>query len=74
MRHSLTMSDLRRITGRTTRTINHAIERYGPEPSGRIGIARVWDRSAIPEIREALRKTTANRTRSAKDTKGEAAT
>ncbi len=52
----LILSDLRRITGKSARAINYAIEKYGPAPIARIGIVRVWPKGAIPEIRESLRQ------------------
>jgi hypothetical protein len=59
----LTISDLRRLTGEPQHIINHALLRYGPEPAGRIGIARVWQRGDLPRIRESLDKTAVHSTR-----------
>ncbi len=56
----LTLSDLRKLTGAAKHVLNHAIDRFGPEPSGRIGIARVWTRDTLPRILESLAKTQAN--------------
>ncbi len=53
----LTISDLRRITGEPAHRINHALNRFGPEPAGRIGIARVWRPDQVPALQESLRKT-----------------
>ncbi len=53
----LSIADLRRITGQPSHIINHAIERYGPEPAGRVGITRVWRREDLDQIKESLRKT-----------------
>jgi len=64
-----TISDLRRITGLPSHVINHALERYGPEPSGRIGIARVWQRDHLTKIQESLRRTAERSTR--EDRRGE---
>jgi len=53
----VTISDLRRITGLPSHVINHALNRHGPEPSGRIGIYRVWSRDALPEIQRSIART-----------------
>ena len=53
----LTVADLRRITGKPRHVICHALDRHGPEPAGRIGITRVWNRDDLPRIRESLAKT-----------------
>ena len=53
----LTIADLRRITGEAAHILNHAIDRYGPDPAGRIGNARVWLREDLPRIQESLRRT-----------------
>ena len=53
----LTISDLRRLTGEPAHVINHAIQRFGPEPKGRIGISRVWSNDDLPLIQESLRRT-----------------
>lgn len=53
----LTLGDLRRITGQASHILNHAIERFGPEPAGRVGIARVWNRADLPAILESLERT-----------------
>ena len=37
--------------------ISYAIDRYGPEHAGRVGITRYWAPDDLPAIREALRKT-----------------
>jgi hypothetical protein len=63
MRGVLSIADLRRITGKPSHVINHALLRYGPEPIGRIGIARIWRREDLPKIEESLRRTAENRTR-----------
>jgi hypothetical protein len=53
----LTIGDLKRITGKPSYAINYAIERHGPAPVGRIGIARVWSRSQLALILESIRRT-----------------
>ena len=53
----ISISDLRRITGEPQHVINHAINRYGPEPAGRVGISRVWRREDLERILESLKKT-----------------
>lgn len=62
----LTIADLRRITGEPAHVLNFAIDRHGPQPVGRIGIARVWTEAELPAIRESLRKTAARSTTRAK--------
>ena len=57
MNDILTFADLRRITGEPSHVINHALRRFGPEPTGRIGIARVWRKDDLPAVQESLRKT-----------------
>jgi hypothetical protein len=57
MRDLLTISDLRRITGEPVHVLNHAIDRHGPEPAGRVGITRLWSSEQLAAIRDALRKT-----------------
>lgn len=54
----ITISELRRVTGKPAHVINHAIDRHGPAPAGRIGIARVWRAEDLPRILESIRKTT----------------
>jgi hypothetical protein len=53
----LTISDIRRATGQPAHVINHARNRFGPEPAGRIGISRVWRPEDLPAIRESLQRT-----------------
>jgi hypothetical protein len=53
----LTIRDIRRATNEPAHVINHALDRFGPAPVGRIGIARVWRPEDLPAIRESLRKT-----------------
>lgn len=55
----LTLGDLRRITGEPAHVLNHALNRFGPEPAGRIGIVRVWRQDQVPAIRASLEKTSA---------------
>jgi hypothetical protein len=56
----LSIADLREITGLPTHTINYALNRYGPKPTGRLGIVRIWRREDLPQIQEALQKTAAH--------------
>ena len=53
----LTISDLRRLTVAPTHILNHAIDRFGPEPVGRIGIARVWRADQVADVQESSRRT-----------------
>jgi hypothetical protein len=53
----LTISDLRRETGQPAHIIKYAIDRFGPEPTGRIGISRVWRAADLPAIQASLQKT-----------------
>jgi hypothetical protein len=57
----ISIRDLREITGQPSHIINHAIDRYGPEPAGRIGITRVWRRKDLPQIQASLAKTVRGR-------------
>ena len=58
----LTIADIRRETSQPAHVINHALDRFGPAPAGRIGIMRIWELTQLPEIRESLRKTAARST------------
>ena len=51
------LADIERETGLPRHVINYAINRRGPEPIGRVGITRVWPRSALNEIRTAIERT-----------------
>jgi hypothetical protein len=62
MAELLTISDLCRITGEPPYVVNYAIRLFGPEPTARIGIARVWSRDCLPAIEESLEKTRARST------------
>jgi hypothetical protein len=53
----LTLSDLRKHFGKPSHQINHAIERYGPEPAYRVGMTRVWVPEQLDDIRDSLQKT-----------------
>ncbi len=53
----LTITDLCRITGQPAHIINHALRRYGPDPAGRVGIARVWNQSDVPALLHSLART-----------------
>jgi hypothetical protein len=55
----ITVSDVRKITGKPAHVINHAIDRHGPEPAGRIGITRVWKPEDLAKIQESMKKTQA---------------
>lgn len=57
MTNILTIADLRRLTKEPRHVIDHALQRFGPPPSGRAGNARVWDGSQLPSILESLRRT-----------------
>ncbi|HEX3999420.1 MAG TPA: hypothetical protein VHX65_12790 [Pirellulales bacterium] len=57
MSDSIFIGDLRRLTGEPTHIINHAIQRFGPEPRGRIGISRFWSSDDLPLIQASLRRT-----------------
>jgi hypothetical protein len=59
MSNPLTVADVRRITGQPAHVVNYAIGRYGPEPAGRIGNARIWRPEDLPKIRESIAKTQA---------------
>ncbi len=55
----LTLSDLRRMTGKPAHIINYALNRFGPQPTSRIGLTRVWRQSDLPAIASALERTSA---------------
>lgn len=57
MPNLVTIGDLKRLTGKPAHTINYAVERHGPAPIARIGIARVWNCSQVPEILESIERT-----------------
>ncbi len=57
MGDGITVSDVRRMTGQPAHVINYAIGRFGPEPLGRIGITRVWDKADLPAIYASLERT-----------------
>jgi hypothetical protein len=58
----ITIADIRHVTGLPAHIVNHALDRHGPAPTGRVGIARVWARSQLNDILESLRKTAAKST------------
>jgi hypothetical protein len=53
----IALSDIRRMTKLPAHVINHAIDRYGPAPIGRIGITRVWRREDLPTVLASIAKT-----------------
>lgn len=53
----LTISDLAERIGQAEHVINYAIKRYGPKPSQRLGITRLWSESDLPAIRDSISKT-----------------
>lgn len=53
----VTIRDMREIFSLPRAPVCYAVDRYGPEHSGRIGITRYWLRDDLPRIRESLRKT-----------------
>jgi hypothetical protein len=57
MSELLTISDLCRLTGEPAHIVNHAIQRFGPAPRGRVGIARVWWMDDVVQLRESLHRT-----------------
>jgi hypothetical protein len=60
MSHTITLRELRDITGEPAHVINHALDRHGPKPAGRIGLIRYWRKSDLAGILEALAKTAAH--------------
>jgi predicted DNA-binding transcriptional regulator AlpA len=52
----LTLPQLAELVGRPLHVVRYAVERHGPRPHGRIGSARVWPRSAIEQVLDAVRK------------------
>lgn len=53
----LSISDLQLLTGLPRHVIDHAIRRHGPNPCGRVGIARIWRSDDLPRIRQSLEMT-----------------
>ena len=53
----LTISDLAACTGEPEHVVNYAIKRYGPKPSQRLGIIRLWTESDVPLIQESIDRT-----------------
>ncbi len=53
----LTVGDICRALNVPSHILNHALQRHGPAPTARIGIARVWPRSALPAIEASINKT-----------------
>ena len=43
--------------------LDHALRTYGPEPIGKVAIARVWSRHQLAAIAESLKTSASNRTR-----------
>lgn len=55
----LTITDLCKLVGARRHVVRHAIETYGPEPAGRVGMTRYWNADDLPTIRESLAKSDA---------------
>lgn len=53
----LTTGDIARRFGEPDHVVNYALRRFGPEPSGHVGLTRTWMASQLPEIELALRRT-----------------
>lgn len=64
----LSLSDLAAKLGESIHVVNHALRRYGPEPIGRLGMARFWDPSQLPDIQASLRRTAERSTNKARRT------
>ncbi len=56
----LTVSDLRKLLGLPRHRIAYAIDRFGPEPAGRMGTTRFWNESDLPSIVESVDRAHAN--------------
>lgn len=57
MGDALTLRDLRHELDEEKHIISYAIDRYGPEPAGRIGTSRIWTKDQLPQIRQSLDRT-----------------
>ena len=57
MSNQISIADIERITRQPRHVINHAINRHGPEPRGRVGITRIWNESDLPSIKRSLELT-----------------
>lgn len=53
----LTISDLAACTGEPEHVINYAIKRYGPKPSQRLGIVRLWTEDDLPVLQDSIKRT-----------------
>ncbi len=53
----LTISDLASRTGEPEHVVNYAVKRYGPKPSQRLGIVRLWIEDDLPAIRASIDRT-----------------
>ena len=53
----LTISDLAAYTGEPEHVINYAIKRYGPKPSQRLGIVRLWTEDDLPVLQDSIKRT-----------------
>ena len=56
----MSLAEIEAMTGEPRNVLNYALARYGPPPTRRIGMVRVWSRDRLPAIHEALRKTARN--------------
>lgn len=53
----LTISRIQELTGLPDPVIRYAVRRYGPKPTHRIGMVRVWSWSDWPAIQQSIAHT-----------------
>ena len=63
MENLLTIGQLQSHFGVSRAVLDHAVRTYGPEPVGRIAVARVWPREQLCAISESLQASASRRTR-----------
>ncbi len=62
MSEYLTVGDIQKLKNEPRNVVTYALDRYGPPPIGRVGIARVWSISQLDAICESLARTRARST------------
>jgi hypothetical protein len=59
-----TIGDVCRIVNEPAHVVNHAISRFGPDATARVGITRVWDAAGVEAIKQSLTRISRRRPRS----------
>lgn len=55
----VSMGDMMKKFGEPRHRLGYVIEKFGIEPIGRVGTARIWSVDDLPRIKEALAQTAA---------------